>query len=92
MLLVSRQLRVGLFELDGLQARLRSSRKELNISRKAQADAALELKQAQQERARARLDLSGAQAKADELRKALVPLQTQREKLCLLYTSDAADE
>lgn len=81
MLLVSRQLRVGLFELDGLQARLRSSRKELNISRKAQADAALELKQAQQERARARLDLSGAQAKADELRKALVPLQKQREKL-----------
>ena len=67
MLLVSRQLRVGLFELDGLQAKLRSSRQELKISRKAQAGAALELKQ--------------AQAKADALRQALGPLQKQRETL-----------
>ena len=67
MLLVSRQLRVGLFELDGLQAKLRSSRQELKSSRKAQAGAALELKQ--------------AQAKADALRQALGPLQQQRETL-----------
>ena len=67
MLLVSRQLRVGLFELDGLQARLRSSRQELKSSRKAQASAALELKE--------------AQAKADVLRQALGPLQQQRETL-----------
>lgn len=67
MLLVSRQLRVGLFELDGLQAKLRSSRQELKSSRKAQAGAALELKQ--------------AQAKADALRQALGPLQKQRETL-----------
>ena len=67
MLLVSRQLRVGLFELDGLQAKLRSSRQELKSSRKAQASAALELKQ--------------AQAKADALRQALGPLQKQRETL-----------
>lgn len=67
MLLVSRQLRVGLFELDGLQAKLRSSRQELKSSRKAQAGAALELKQ--------------AQAKADALRQALGPLRQQRETL-----------
>lgn len=67
MLLVSRQLRVGLFELDGLQAKLRSSRQELKSSRKAQAGAAVELKQ--------------AQAKADALRQALGPLQKQRETL-----------
>ena len=67
MLLVSRQLRVGLFELDGLQARLRSSRQELKSSRKAQASAAIELKE--------------AQAKADVLRQALGPLQQQRETL-----------
>ena len=36
MLLVSRQLRVGLFELNDLEARLRSSRSDLKESRKAQ--------------------------------------------------------
>lgn len=67
MLLVSRQLRVGLFELDGLQAKLRSSRQELKSSRKAQAGAALELKR--------------SQAKVDALRQAIGPLQQQRETL-----------
>ena len=33
MLLVSRQLRVGLFELDALQSKLQSSRNELDSSR-----------------------------------------------------------
>ena len=46
MLLVSRQLRVGLFELNALQAKLQSSRSDLERSRQAQANAARELKQA----------------------------------------------
>ena len=46
MLLVSRQLRVGLFELDDLQAKLQQSRDALNSSRAAQFNAELDLKQA----------------------------------------------
>ena len=81
MLLVSRQLRVGLFELNALQEKLRSSRKELERSRDAQAGATREVKQAQAERQRARQELATAQAKADALRKTLVPLQQQRQRL-----------
>jgi uncharacterized protein (DUF3084 family) len=81
MLLVSRQLRVGLFELNTLQAKLKSSRNDLERSRAAQAKVALELEQAQSERQRARQDFTAAQAKADALRKALVPLQQQRQGL-----------
>lgn len=81
MLLVSRQLRVGLFELNTLQAKLKSSRNDLERSRAAQAKVALELEQAQAERQRARQDFTAAQAKADALRKALVPLQQQRQGL-----------
>ena len=81
MLLVSRQLRVGLFELNALQAKLQSSRSDLERSRQAQANASRELKQAQAERQRARQDLTAAQAKADALRKTLVPLQQERQRL-----------
>ncbi len=81
MLLVSRQLRVGLFELNALQAKLQTSRTDLDRSREAQADAARELKQAQAERQRARQDLTAAQSKVDVLRKTLVPLQQQRQRL-----------
>ena len=81
LLLVSRQLRVGLFELNALQDKLRTSRSDLERSRKAQAGAARELSQAQRESQRARIDLTTAKAKADALRQALVPLQKQRERL-----------
>jgi len=81
MLLVSRQLRVGLFELDALQRKLSDSRDALKVSRRAQKDAGRELAQAQAERARTRKDLTDAKAKAEALRQALVPLNLQRERL-----------
>ena len=64
LLLVSRQLRVGLFELNALQDKLRNSRSELERSREAQAGAARSLSQAQRESERARLDLTTDKAKA----------------------------
>ena len=81
LLLVSRQLRVGLFELNALQEKLRISRSDLELSREAQAGAARELSEAQRESQRARLDLTTAKAKADALRQTLVPLQKERERL-----------
>ncbi|MGC6482517.1 MAG: DUF3084 domain-containing protein [Synechococcus sp.] len=81
LLLVSNELRVGLFELNQIQKKLRDSRNELERSRKAQREAAGELSQAQRESQRARRDLSSAQAKADALRQTLVPLQNERERL-----------
>jgi len=81
LLLVSRQLRVGLFELNALQDKLRNSRSELERSREAQAGAARSLSQAQRESERARLDLTTAKAKADALRQTLVPLQQERQRL-----------
>lgn len=81
LLLVSRQLRVGLFELNALQAKLRASRNDLAQSRQAQANASRELNQAQGDAHRARGELAAAKDKADQLRKALVPLQQQRQRL-----------
>lgn len=81
LLLVSRQLRVGLFELDALQTKLNDSRKALQASRQAQKKASGELIQAQSERARTRQDLADAKAKAEMLRQTLVPLQQQRQAL-----------
>ena len=81
MLLVSRQLRVGLFELSSLQEKLRTSRSDLARSQQAQASATQELQQAQRERGKARVDLANARQQADALRKALVPLQQQRDTL-----------
>ena len=49
MLLVSRQLRVGLFELNELQDKLRSSRADLQRSLAAQSDAARELQTARRD-------------------------------------------
>ena len=81
MLLVSRQLRVGLFELNALQNKLQVSRDDLRQSKQAQARASRELQQAQQERSKARQNLANAKQQADALRQALVPLQQQRERL-----------
>lgn len=81
LLLVSRQLRVGLFELNALQAKLRASRNDLAQSRQAQANASRELNQAQGDAHRAQGELAAAKDKADQLRKALVPLQQQRQRL-----------
>ena len=81
MLLVSRQLRVGLFELNDLEARLRSSRSDLKESRKAQRKARQQLEQARADAVEARKILSDAQARAIELRSTLKPLQEQTRRL-----------
>ena len=67
LLLVSRQLRVGLFELNALEAKLRSSRSDLKTSKRAQMQAGKELTTAQQ--------------RAAELRRTLKPLQEQTRSL-----------
>ena len=67
LLLVSRQLRVGLFELNALEAKLRSSRADLKTSKRAQKQAGKEL--------------TTAQKRAAELRRTLKPLQEQTRSL-----------
>ncbi|NOL47915.1 conserved hypothetical protein (DUF3084) [Synechococcus sp. MIT S9220] len=81
MLLVSRQLRVGLFELNDLEARLRSSRLDLKGSRKAQRKARQQLEEARADEIKARKILADAQARAGELRSTLQPLQEQTRRL-----------
>ena len=81
MLLVSRQLRVGLFELNDLEARLRSSRSDLKGSRNAQRKARQQLEQARADEVKARKILADAQARARELRSTLQPLQEQTRRL-----------
>ena len=81
MLLVSRQLRVGLFELNDLEARLRSSRSDLKGSRQAQREARQQLAEARADEIKARKILADAQARADELRTTLQPLQKQTRRL-----------
>ena len=81
MLLVSRQLRVGLFELNDLEARLRSSRSDLKGSRQAQREARQQLAEARADEIKARKILADAQARADELRTTLQPLQEQTRRL-----------
>ena len=81
MLLVSRQLRVGLFELNDLEARLRSSRSDLKGSRKAQRKARQQLEEARADEIKARKILADAQARAGELRSTLRPLQEQTRRL-----------
>lgn len=81
MLLVSRQLRVGLFELNDLEARLRSSRSDLKRSRKAQRKARQQLEEARADEVKANKILADAQARASELRSTLQPLQEQTRRL-----------
>ena len=81
MLLVSRQLRVGLFELNDLEARLRSSRSDLKGSRKAQRKARQQLAEARTDEIKARKIMADAQARARELRSTLQPLQEQTRRL-----------
>ncbi len=49
MLLVSRQLRVGLFELNDLQSKLRNSRQELEISRVSQLNKDADMRRTEEE-------------------------------------------
>lgn len=68
MLLVSRQLRVGLFELNDLQARLRSSRADLKSSRSAQRQSRRQLETARKDEIEVRRRLEEARKQATELR------------------------
>ena len=88
MLLVSRQLRVGLFELDELQSKLQSSRRELDSNRKqleanrsALASAEADRRKARAETQRAEAELDESRRRATALREELAPLQQQRDAL-----------
>ncbi len=74
MLLVSQQLRVGLFELDQIEARLQSSRAKLAAS---EADR----RRAEQERSASQAQLKQAEARLTSLRQSLAPLLAQRRQL-----------
>ena len=81
MLLVSRQLRVGLFELDGLQQKLQDSRRLLQENRVALESAEDERRQAMAQTQRIESELSTAKQRAATLREELAPLQQQRARL-----------
>ena len=81
MLLVSRQLRVGLFELDGLQQKLQDSRRQLQQNRGALESAEEERRQAIAQTQRIDAELSTAKQRAATLREELEPLQQQRVRL-----------
>ncbi|BEV35614.1 hypothetical protein CREGCYN_04260 [Synechococcus sp. M16CYN] len=74
MLLVSRRLRVGLFELDTLQARLKESRERLDAAKRERVEA-------RSATARAEDRLGVARRRADTLRQELTLLQKQRQDL-----------
>ena len=74
MLLVSRQLRVGLFELDALQEKLQDSRQQLEA-------AELERDKTQTETKRIATELKQSQQRANTLRLELAPLQKERAQL-----------
>ena len=95
MVAVSERLRVGLFQLDQLEARLSNSRKALQTSGAQLARTENQLHQAQGERKRAEADrrradqgramargqLKQVEARAQQLRAALAPLQQRRRQL-----------
>ena len=74
LLLVSTQLRVGLFELDALQARLQDSRRQLDAAER-------EMDKTRTETKRIAAELRQAQQRADTLRRELAPLQNERAQL-----------
>ncbi|AII47771.1 polynucleotidyl transferase [Synechococcus sp. KORDI-52] len=74
LLLVSRQLRVGLFELDALQARLQDSRRQLDAAERERDKTRTDTK-------RIAAELKQAQQRADTLRLELAPLQDERAQL-----------
>ena len=74
LLLVSRQLRVGLFELDALQARLRDSRAALDA-------AETERREARSATERIEAELIATRQRSTTLRRELEPLQQQKRQL-----------
>ncbi len=78
MLLVSQQLRVGLFELDRIEHRLRDSRTNLARTQAELKRSHSDLLQAEKGRKQARQLLAEAERQARSLRAALGPLMQQR--------------
>lgn len=78
MLLVSQQLRVGLFELDRIEHRLRDSRTSLARSQAELKRSHSDLLKAEKGRKQARQLLAEAERQARSLRAALGPLMQQR--------------
>ena len=74
MVAVSERLRVGLFQLDELETRLRSSRKSLQLSLK-------QLDQNQAELAQARLERAAAEQQLAPLKKQRQELEAERDRL-----------
>ena len=74
LLLISQQLRVGLFELDALQLKLRDGRRDLKTANR-------EREEAREETLRIEAELREAQDRAITLRKELAPLQQERQRL-----------
>ena len=74
LLLVSRQLRVGLFELDALQAKLRDSRAALDT-------AETERREARSATERIEAELISTRQRSATLRRELEPLQQQKRQL-----------
>ena len=74
MVAVSERLRVGLFQLDELETRLRSSRQSLQLSLK-------QLDQNQAELAQARADRAAAQQQLAPLKKQRQELEAERDRL-----------
>ena len=74
MVAVSERLRVGLFQLDELETRLRSSRKSLQLSLK-------QLDQNQAELAQARSDRAAAEQQLAPLKKQRQELEAERDRL-----------
>ena len=74
LLLVSRQLRVGLFELDALQAKLRDSRAALDA-------AETERREARSATERIEAELIATRQRSATLRRELEPLQQQKRQL-----------
>jgi len=81
MLLVSRQLRVGLFELNDLQAKLRNSRTALKESKQANVNAEIDLQKALADSADVLTELAEAQKRSAALRSELAPLQKEQQRL-----------
>ena len=74
LLLVSQQLRVGLFELDALQQKLRDGRRDLKTANR-------EREEARDETLRIEAELKEAQERSITLRQELAPLQQERQRL-----------
>ena len=81
MLLVSERLRTGLFELDRLEARLQTSRRQLARSNSQLASSRQEVARAEQGKRQAQTRFEQAQARASKLRQELAPLLAQRNQL-----------